>query len=141
MADLITVLARQTGFESGTIRKGLGALLKFLEGHLDPDTFQKVQAAVPGAAEMVAAFDAEKGSAGGLFSTVAGLAGNLLGGRSGEGANLLAMLSRAGLDVHQIEAFLPRAFEQLGGILPPDRLEQVRALVAAVAPDASVATP
>src|SRR5262245_10164341 len=108
MADLVTTLATQTGIDPETIHKSLGAVLKFLQEHLSSEAFAKVEGALPGAPEMTAAYDAQKES-GGLIGAVASLASHLLGGQAGEGANLLEMLSRAGLDVNQIRAFLPRA--------------------------------
>src|SRR4051794_7029669 len=107
MTDLVTILATKTGIDPGTIRKGLGALLQFVKGHLGPEAFSKVQATLPGAEEMTAAYESEKGSGGGLFGALAGLAGNLMGGQAGEGAKLMGMLSQAGLDPQQVQAFLP----------------------------------
>jgi len=132
MADLITSLATQTGIDPGTVRKGLGALLSSLQGHLGPEAFGRVQAAVPDAPELIAAFESGKGATGpGLFGKAAQLAGNLLGGRAGGGANLLAMLSQAGLDTDQVQAFLPKALEQLRGVLPPDLFDQIQAVTPA----------
>jgi hypothetical protein len=137
MDDLIASLATRTGIAPETIRKALGALLTFLKGQLGPEACDRLQAAVPGASEMMAAFEAGQGTAGpGLLGTVANLAGNLLGGRAGEGAKLLGMLSRAGLDADQARAFLPQALEQLQGILPPDVLEKVRAVAPSPEPSA-----
>jgi len=39
------------------------------------------------------------------------------------------MLSKAGLDAGQIQAFLPTAFEHLQRILPAEVLERIRAVL------------
>jgi hypothetical protein len=141
MADLIASLATRTGIDPGTIRTALGALLTFLKGQLGPEACERLQAAVPGAAEMMAAFETgPKADGPGLLGTVANLAGNLLGGRAGDASKLLGMLSRAGLDADQAQAFLPRALEHLQGALPPDVQEKVRALIPALDPSAEGAS-
>jgi len=134
MSDMVTTLATQAGIDPETARKGLGALLSFAKGRLAPDTFGKVQSAVPGSGEMLSSFEASaESSGGGLLGTVSSMAGNLLGGKAGEGADLFGMLSRAGLDHNQVMAFLPKALEMLRQYLPPEILEKVKGLIPAEA--------
>src|SRR4051812_20003680 len=79
MADLVTSLASQTGIDPEKVRKGLGALIAFLKEHLGDEVAGKVQAAIPGAKEMVSEFESgQGGSGGGLFGAAADLAGKLV---------------------------------------------------------------
>ncbi|AGA24508.1 DUF2780 domain-containing protein [Singulisphaera acidiphila] len=128
MSDIVTALSSQTGIDGEMVKKGLGTLLTFLQKSLPPDLFSKLQAALPGASEMLSAHKPDHAGAGsGLLGMVSGLAGKLFGGSAGNGAHLLSDLSHAGLSAEQIEAFLPRAFEQLKAFLPAELLEKVKA--------------
>ena len=134
MADIVTSLSSRTGIDGETVKKGLGALLTFLQKNLPPDLFGKLQAALPGALEMLSAYEPEPGGSGtGLLGMVSGLAGKLFGGHAGDGAHLLSDLSRVGLSAEQIEAFLPQAFEHLKAYLPAELLERVRAALPTLA--------
>jgi|GEM_PF-6225225 len=134
MPDIITPLSSQTGIDGETIKKGLGALLTFLQKRLSPDLFGKLETAVPGASEMLSAYRAsEGGKSAGLMGMVAGLAGKLFGGSGGDHAHLLADLSHLGLSAEQIETFLPKAFEQLRAILPAELVEQIKGVLPTLA--------
>jgi len=134
MADIVTSLSSRTGIDGETVRKGLGALLTFLQKNLPPDLFGKLQAALPGAPEMLAAYEPDQGGTGsGLLGMVSGLAGKLFGDHAGDGAHLLSDLSRIGLSAEQIEAFLPQAFEHLKAYLPAELLERVKAALPTLA--------
>jgi hypothetical protein len=128
MSDLANQLATETGVTGEQAHKGLGALLSFLREQLGDETFQKLEAAIPGASSMISNFEAVQGSSqGGLFETVAALAGKLFGGKAEGGAELLASLSKLGFQPGQIEAFLPKALEFLKNHLPPELIERVLA--------------
>jgi hypothetical protein len=134
MADIVNSLSSQTGIDGETVRKGLGALLTFLQKHLPPDLFGKLQAAIPGAPEMLSAYEPDPGGTdSGLMGMVSGLAGKLFGEQGGSGAHLLSDLSRVGLSAEQIEAFLPQAFEHLKAYLPAELLEKVKAALPTLA--------
>jgi hypothetical protein len=134
MADIVTSLSSRTGIDEEMVRKGLGALLTFLQKSLPPDLFGKLQAALPGAPEMLAACGPDQGGTGsGLLGLVSGLAAKLLGGNAGNGAHLLSELSNVGLSAEQIEAFLPQAFDHLKEYLPAELLEQVKAALPTLA--------
>jgi hypothetical protein len=128
MSDLANTLATQTGISDEQAHKGLGALLSFLKERLGDENFQKLEAAVPGAASMISNFEAAQGTShGGLFEMVTALAGKLFGGKAEGGAELLASLSKLGFQPGQIEAFLPKALEFLKNHLPPELVERVMA--------------
>jgi hypothetical protein len=134
MADIVTSLSSRTGIDGETVRKGLGALLTFLQKNLPPDLFGKLQAALPGAPEMLTAYASDQGGTGsGLLGMVSGLAGKLLGGNAEKGAHLLSELSRVGLGAEQIETFLPEAFEHLKEYVPAELLEHVKAALPTLA--------
>jgi len=128
MSDLANQLATETGVTGEQAHQGLGALLSFLKEQLGDETFQKLEAAIPGAASMLSNFQAAQGtSQGGLFETVAALAGKLFGGKAEGGAELLSSLSKLGFQPGQIEAFLPKALEFLKNHLPAELIERVMA--------------
>jgi hypothetical protein len=134
MADIVNSLSSRTGIDGETVRKSLGALLTFLQKNLPPDLFGKLQAAIPGAPEMLSAYEADAGgTSSGLMGMVSGLAGKLFGDQAGNGAHLLSDLSRLGLSAEQIEAFLPQAFEHLKAYLPAELLEKVKAALPTLA--------
>jgi hypothetical protein len=131
MADLIGVLASRSGLDRESVQRGLGALLSFLKGRLDPDIYSKVHAVVPGSDDMIAAYEKHAKDHGGLIGVVAEIAGKVFGGHSDEGADLQKKLSHSGLDVDQAQALLPHAVEMLGDHLPPHLAEEVQPLLAA----------
>lgn len=133
MADIVSALSSQTGIDGAIVKKGLGALLTFLQKSLPPDLFSKLQSALPGAPEMLADHEANGGASSGFLSMVSGLASKLFGGDTGHGAHLLADLSHAGLSADQIEKFLPQAFELLKEYLPPELLNKIKALLPTLA--------
>jgi hypothetical protein len=133
MADIVTALSSQTGIDGEMVKKGLGALLTFLQKHLPADLFSKLETAVPGAPEMLSGHE---GAGSGLLGMVSGLAGKLFGSGTGHGAHLLADLSHAGLSAEQIEKFLPQAFELLKEYLPADLIEKVKATLPTLATSA-----
>lgn len=127
MADIVSALSSQTGIDGEMVKKGLGTLLNFLQKSLPPDLFGQLQTAIPGASEMLSAYEPHPGGMGsGLLGMVAGLAAKLTGGHTEHGAHLLTGLSHIGFSADQIETFLPHAFEQLKAYLPADLLKQVK---------------
>lgn len=130
MAFDIETLANSVGIDSGLAKRGVGAVLKFIEEHIGPEVAQKVRSVIPDAPAMESAYDeGAKESSGGLMGTVAKLAGGLFKGGIGEAGQLAAMLGKAGLSLEQITAFLPKAFEMLRAHLPPDAVEKIEAMV------------
>jgi len=128
MSDVANTLATETGVSGEQALKGLGALLSFLKERLGEENFQKLEAAIPGAASMISSFASSEGaSKGGLLETVSALAGKLFGGKAEGGAELLASLSKLGFQPGQIEAFLPKALEFIKNHLPPELVERVLA--------------
>ena len=126
MSDVANRLATETGVSGEQAHQGLGALLSLLKERLGDENFQKLEAAIPGAASMISSFEATQGaSQGGLFETVAALAGKIFGGKAEGGAALLGSLSNLGFQPGQIEAFLPKALELLKNHLPPELVERV----------------
>lgn len=130
MAFDLEALANSAGIDSGLAKRGLGAVLKFVEDHLGKDVADKLHAAIPGGPGMVSAYeDRAKAEGGGLMGAVTKLAGNLFKGGVGEAGQLAGMLSKAGLSIDQITKFLPKAFEMLKANLPADAVEKIEALI------------
>ena len=135
MSDLVNELTSQTGISSDLVQKGLGALLAFLKKELGEETFDKVQASVPGAAKLTSNFESAPPpteSQGGLLEMVSGLAGKLLGGKAGEGVDLLSSFSKLGFKPEQIEAFLPKALELIKRYLSPELVQRILASLPAI---------
>jgi hypothetical protein len=131
MADMLSELAERAGVSAEMAKKGLGALLAFLKGHLPAADFSKVAGAVPGADAMMSAAEAGEGeSSGGLLGAAAAAVGKLFGGGA---ADLVAKLSGAGFSAEQAKSFLPAALEFLRGKLPANVAEKLAALIPAEA--------
>lgn len=129
MIDIVNALSSQTGIGIEQIRKGLGAVLKALQGHLPPDQFSKVEGAIPDSGEMMSASESATSEGGGLVHSVTSLAGKLLGGRGEAATDLISRLGQLGFSADQLQAFLPRVLEFLRAKLPPDVLEKVEGLM------------
>jgi hypothetical protein len=131
MADFISDLASKSGVSTDLAKKGVGALLAFLKGHLPAEGFARIEAAVPGADGMTAAAQADEGkpSGGGILGAVTGLAGKLFGG--GGGAALLTQLTQLGFSADQVQSFLPKVLEFFKDKLPGDLMKQVSGLIPA----------
>jgi hypothetical protein len=129
MADIVSELAGRAGVTPEQAKLGLGIILGLAKAKLPAETFAKVQAAIPGADDMIAAAQPEQGaSSGGLLGSLADLAGKVLGGGGGA-----ALLERLGLSPEQAEKFLPVALNLLKGKLPDDVMKQLGGLLPAPA--------
>ena len=134
MSDIITALSTKTGIDEGLVRKGLGAVLTFLQKNLPGDAFGNLRAALPGASDMLSAYEPEpEGANSGFRGMVSSLAAKLCGGAGSGGAHLLADLSRLGLSADQIEKFLPQALESLKAYLPAELIEQIKSVITTLA--------
>jgi uncharacterized protein (DUF2267 family) len=136
MSDLIASIAAQTGIDPETARKGLGAVLTWVKTQISPEHFEKVQAAIPRAPEMIAeAKTTEDDSAPnqGLVGAITGMAGKLFGGKAGADANLLSSLASLGLKPDQIHAFASKVFELLKNHLPPEIVDRIKSALPALA--------
>lgn len=126
MDDLTNALATETGVSSEQARNGFGALLNFLKERLGDENFQKLEAAIPGAASMIANSEAAQGTTqGGLFDAISALAGRLFGGKAEGIAELLTSLGKLGFQPAQIETFLAKAPALLKQHLPPELVERI----------------
>lgn len=127
MADLISTLKSETGLDTDTTTRGLGAVLNFLKEQLPPELFSQVEGAVPQVQAAIRAFLSSDGSAGGagLLGKVGELFGGLFGSNAGALPELFEMLSKSGLSLEQAKAFLPAAIAALRTYLPDGLLDQV----------------
>jgi hypothetical protein len=130
MADIVSELAGRVGITPEQAKLGLGILLGLAKAKLPADTFAKVQAAIPGADDMIAAVQSDAGgSSGGILGNIAGIAGKIFGQEGGSAAALAGPLARLGLSEEQVEKFLPAAAELLKGRLPADVTKQLGGLL------------
>ncbi|RMF55893.1 MAG: hypothetical protein D6748_14565, partial [Calditrichaeota bacterium] len=121
MNELIAAIANQTGFDSETTQKGLGALLATVKEHAPEDAFTKIASAIPSAGELLSQFQANQNSEENEesdLSLIAGLASGLFGGKSSEQiSTLVSMFSKGGFSLNMIKEFLPAVvnyFQQNG---------------------------
>ena len=134
MADIVSELAGRTGVTPEQAKMGLGIILGLAKAKLPADAFAKVQAAIPGADDMIAAAQSGPGaSSGGVLGSIAGLAGKILGGDGGNAAALTGALTRLGVSEEQARKFLPAAADLLKGRLPADVTKQLGGLLQAPA--------
>jgi hypothetical protein len=126
--DFINNLAEQSNISTDQAKKGLGAVLGFLQDKLPSDIFSRVTAAVPGAEGMMADADAPDEDSGGIVGKVTGAIGKLFGGSAGE---MVGKLSSLGLSVDQVKSFLPNVLAFLKERLPGDVMKKISGLVPA----------
>jgi hypothetical protein len=129
MADLVSELASKAGVSVDLAKKGLGAVLALLKGHLPGNIFSQVQAAVPGADGLMAgAQSALETTSGGILGTVKEVAGKIFGGGSVASA-LADNFSRLGFSAEQGGNFLTTVLEFLKNKLPADVLSKISGLI------------
>jgi Protein of unknown function VcgC/VcgE (DUF2780) len=135
MSDVANALSSETGLSADLVHKGLGAILSFLRQHLGEETFERVQAAIPQAAEFLNRFQSspEAAGGGGLVGALTGLVSKFLGGGAGELSKLLESFAKLGFKPEQIEAFLPKALAFIQSHLPADLVQQILAKLPALA--------
>jgi hypothetical protein len=135
MADTPNALSSELGLSSDLVHKGLGAILDFLRQHLGEEMFNRVQAAIPNAADFLQRFESapDASGGGGLLGALTGLASKFLGGGAGDLPKLLESFGKLGFKPEQIEAFLPRALEFIKSHLPADLIQQILSKLPALA--------
>jgi hypothetical protein len=127
MADFLSDLAASAGISQDQAKQGMGALLKLLKDQLPANVFSQVQAAVPGADNLMAAAEGCC-AGGGVLEAIKGVAGKLFGG-GGSTAAALATLQESGVSAEQGQKFLHCALEFLKGRLPEGVMKQISPLI------------
>jgi hypothetical protein len=126
MADIVSDLAAKSGINVDQAKQGLGALLNLLRDKIPADTFSKVQAAIPGSANLME--HAESSSGGGVLGAVKEAAGKLFGG-GGSATAALATLQETGMSAEQGQNLFRNALEFLKDKLPEGIVKQIRDLI------------
>jgi Protein of unknown function VcgC/VcgE (DUF2780) len=129
--DFINDLAERSGISADQAKKGMGAVLGFLQEKLPADTFSKVSAAVPSAQHMMGAAETAQEESGGILSSVTGAIGKLFGGSATE---MVSKLTKSGLSLEQIKDFLPNVADFLKSKLPGDVMSKITGLFPAKEP-------
>jgi hypothetical protein len=128
MADILTELESKCGISRDMVKKGLGTLLAAFQHALPADGFAKIEALIPGAADMLADAKAQgEASSGGILGAIKDMAGKLFGG--GSSAALAAHFGKLGFSPDQIKHFITHVAEFLKGKLPPDMMKHITALL------------
>jgi hypothetical protein len=127
MGDIVSEVAAKAGISPELAKKGLGVILAYLKNTMSADNYAKLQAAVPGADDLVDEA-AKSGTApsSGMLSAVGGAVSKLFGG--GAEGQLISGLTSAGLSADQLQEFLPQVMESLKSKLPGDVMKQVSGL-------------
>ena len=126
MNEIIKSLSSHVGVSEETARTALGAVVAFLKGYLPEGASSEMLKRFPDANGLIAAYEANKSTeGGGLMGAVTGLATKVFGEGAGQASRLMAMLQRSGLDLKQIESFLPKAAELMKAHLPADLYDQI----------------
>jgi uncharacterized protein (DUF2267 family) len=141
MDEILKTLAEHTGISVETAKTALGAIITFLREHLPEGLSGQLMNSLPDASSLASSFEENKApeSTGGLIGVFAGLASKVLGEGAGEASKLLGMLQQSGLNLTQIEAFLPKVFELIKEHLPPELFEKVVGLIPGFGPTAEKA--
>ena len=135
MDEILKKLCEHTGIDIETAKKALGAIIAFLKEHLPKELSGQLMSALPDAHGLASDYEATapaapaSAPAGGLMGALAGLATKFLGENAGEATKLLGMLEHSGLDLKQIEAFLPKVIELIKQHLPADLYEKIIAMI------------
>jgi hypothetical protein len=132
MDEILKTLAEHTGIDVETARKALGAVIAFLKEHLPEGLAGQLMNALPDASNLAKAYESTApapASSGGLIGALTGLATKFLGANAGEATKLLGMLQNLGLDLKQIEAFLPKVIELIKAHIPAELYEKIVAMV------------
>jgi len=130
MDEILKSLAQHAGIDVATARNGLGAVVMFLKDHLPEGLSGQLMGALPGSHDVAASYEENK-TGGGIMGAVTGLASKALGGGGGAGdaSKLMGMLSKSGLSLTQVQAFLPKAIELLKQHVPPDLADKIAGLL------------
>ncbi len=131
MDEILKTLAEHTGISVETARSALGAIIAFLKEHLPEGLSGQLMQALPDAHSLASAAEENTPAdgGGGLIGALAGLATKVFGEGAGEVSKLLGMLQNSGLNLAQIEAFLPKVFELIKEHLPAEVYEKILALI------------
>lgn len=99
--DFLSLASGQLGISEDATRSATGGLLSFLGDKANPQDFQGLLSALPGAADLMKS-SAPKSS--GLMGALSNLGGGL--GNLGAAAGLLGRLKSAGLDMNKAGSFV-----------------------------------
>ncbi len=131
MDEILKTLCEHTGIDLETAKKALGAIIAFLKEHLPEGLSGQLMKSLPDAHGLASDYEATAPatSSGGLMGALTGLATKFLGENAGEATKLLGMLQNAGLDLKQIESFLPKVIELIKSHIPAELYEKIIALI------------
>ena len=107
MQDLIAKIVAQLGIDEGLAQNAVGAVLSVLKQHAEQSDMSALLAAMPGAQDLLAGFEAEEGGSGGGGGLLGGLAGALGGSMGGALGGSLGTLLKSGLDQDELKQLVP----------------------------------
>jgi hypothetical protein len=125
MGDFLSQVASGAGLEDHETHHGVGAMLAFLKGRLNPEAYAHLKNAIPNSEQMLSAFQDKAESAGsGLMDAVKDIAGKLFGQQTGAVSE--DHFAGAGLSADKLRTFLPCLHDMLAGKIPPYVLDQIK---------------
>ncbi|MBZ0269042.1 DUF2780 domain-containing protein [bacterium] len=127
--DFLSLASSQLGMTEETTRSATGGLLSFIGDKANPQDFQSLLGALPGAEALTKSAGKPSGGGGGLKGAISGLAGSAGLGKFGAAAGLLAKLKGSGMDMDQagpfVGMFIDFAKKNVDGALIGKILESV----------------
>jgi hypothetical protein len=131
MASFLEELADKAGLQSDQAHQGIGALLTMLKNRLDPETFSRLQQAIPNASEVLARCQSKmQESKGGLLDALKEMSGKLLGVNDQDAAAAVhSHFGNFGLSPEHVKNLLPALGDMLARRLPPEVMDQIHAHV------------
>ena len=138
MDEILKTLAEHTGISVETARNALGAIIAFLKEHLPEGLSHQLMQSLPDAHGLASSFEENKDPepSGGLLGALTGLAGKVFGDGGAEATKALGMLKQSGLNLEQIQAFVPKVLELIKQHLPAELYEKILALIPGLSPAA-----
>lgn len=128
MQDFIESVAGNLDVGTDTVQAATGGLLGLIKENADADTFGEILGKLPGAEQAMQAApsgDSGGGLLGGLGDSLGGALGGMLGGDAGGALGALESLTKSGLDMDKIGAFIEMFKEYVLPKLGPDLVEKL----------------
>ncbi len=125
MDELIQILTTKLGIDPKTASAAVAKIMAMVRQHGGAEIFDKIAAAVPGAADSAANGESKPAGGGGMLGKLAGMASSAIGGKAGGGLELTAALAAAGISTEQIGPLVTTVIEFLRNKLGDETVDQL----------------
>ena len=124
MSEFTSGLARFAGMDESTVEEGLGALLSAIRIHYSPGNFANISQGIPGADEILSAFQ-KRSRPTSDGASLHEFGGGLLGKDAGAFGLLISQFSIAGFTLENAKAFIPVALDYFKENLSPETMVHI----------------